>query len=279
METEMSYGSDYHFLPVTSLKSGVAHEVLPNIQSLTVQIVNVYFVGVPGEENWVLVDAGMPGSAESIINAAERRFGQKNSPKAIVLTHGHFDHVGSIIELIRYWKVPVYAHEAEFPYLTGKEAYLPADPSVGGIVARMSPWFPNEAIDIGSHLESLPSDGSIPYLPDWRWIHTEGHTRGHVSLFQDSTRALIAGDAFVTVKQESIYKVFMQELEISGPPKYFTTDWTAARESVAKLEALNPRIAVTGHGLAMEGELLSSSLRRLVSQFDQIALPDQGRYQ
>jgi glyoxylase-like metal-dependent hydrolase (beta-lactamase superfamily II) len=138
----------------------------------------------------------------------------------------------------------------------------------------MSPWFPREPINIEPYLVTLPLNGMIPYIPDWRWIQSNGHTPGHISLFEDRSRTLIVGDAFVTVKQESIYKVFLQQLEISGPPKYFTTDWIAAKKSVSRFEALNPYIAVSGHGLAMEGELLSSSLRRLVTDFDQIALPE-----
>jgi hypothetical protein len=56
MEHPMSYGSDYHFIPVTYIESGISHEILPNLLGLTVQIVNVFFVGVPGDGNWVLVD-------------------------------------------------------------------------------------------------------------------------------------------------------------------------------------------------------------------------------
>jgi glyoxylase-like metal-dependent hydrolase (beta-lactamase superfamily II) len=43
-----------------------------------------------------------------------------------VLTHGHFDHVGSVIELADYWNVPVYAHKLELPYLVGQMDYPPA---------------------------------------------------------------------------------------------------------------------------------------------------------
>ena len=61
---------------------------------------------------------------------------------------------------------------------------------------------------------------------------------GHISLFREKDGALIAGDAFVTVKQEFLYKVLTQEQEISGPPRCFTPDWVQAFESVKKLEVL-----------------------------------------
>ncbi|MFC3342154.1 MBL fold metallo-hydrolase [Paenibacillus abyssi] len=280
MEKEMAYGTDYKYIPATSIESGRGHEVASDIFCQTIQIVNICFVGHPNhQDKWVLVDAGMPKSADDIISAAEERFGRKSRPQAIVLTHGHFDHVGAIIELINHWKVPVYAHELELPYLTGKLEYPEPDPSVGGgLVARMSPIFPNEPIDLGNHAKQLPSDGSVPGMPGWHWIHTPGHTPGHISLFREGDRSLIAGDAFVTVKQESLYKVITQEQEISGPPKYFTTDWQAAKESVAKLEALMPSAAVTGHGMPMEGQILLDSLQQLVSEFDRIAVPDHGIY-
>ncbi|SET02344.1 Glyoxylase, beta-lactamase superfamily II [Paenibacillus sp. NFR01] len=247
----MAYGSDYHGLPVTSVRNGKGIEVAPDLFQLTVQIVNVVFVGEPNRGDWVMVDAGMPNKADEIIEAAEERFGTGHPPKAIVLTHGHFDHVGSIIECSGHWNVDVFAHEAEFPYLTGKRAYMTPDPSAApGLVAKMSPWFPNEPIQLGNRLQVLPADGSVPYLPGWRWLLTGGHTPGHVSLFKDESRSLIAGDAFVTVKQESIYKVFMQELEFSGPPKYFTPDWKAAKASVLKLAGLNRDC---GHGSRATG--------------------------
>ena len=61
-------------------------------------------------------------------------------------------------------------------------------------------------------------------------------------------------------------------------PRYLTTDWKAAKESVLKLEKLKPLTAVTGHGIPMSGELLSTSLKTLVQEFDKIAVPDYGKY-
>ena len=69
-----------------------------------------------------------------------------------------------------------------------------------------------------------------------------------------------------------------QDQEINGPPRYLTTDWQAAKDSVEKLARLNPSVAVTGHGLPMAGEKLTKSLEKLVRNFDDIAIPDHGKY-
>lgn len=270
----------HSYIPVTSLSSGMGQEVRPDIYCLCIQVVNVSFIGNPAQpHDWFLIDAGMPKSADEILSAAQSRFGKNSPPKAILLTHGHFDHIGAVIELAQHWNAPVFAHELELPYLTGTSNYPEPDSSVeGGLVAKLSSLFPNEAINVGEHLKLLPADGSIPDIPEWRWIHTPGHSPGHVSFFRNEDRSLIAGDAFITVKQDSLFKVLTQIQEINGPPRYFTTDWNAARESVKKLESLKPSIAVTGHGLPILGEQLSSGLEKLANEFDSIAVPDYGRY-
>ena len=274
----MNYSSDFKYIPATSIQSGEGIEVLPDLYMHTIQIVNIVLYGDPNKGEFILIDAGMPKSANKIISVAEKRFGPNTRPRAIVLTHGHFDHVGAIVELIEHWKVPVYAHSLELPYLTGLRNYPEPDSSVnGGLIAKMSPFFPNEAINLGSHVKPLPLNGTIPYMHGFHWIHTPGHTPGHISLFRDEDGALIVGDAFVTVKQESLYKVLIQQKEISGPPQYFTTDWSAAFDSVEKLEALKPAVAITGHGLPMVGEELTRNLQKLKNEFEQIALP-KGKY-
>ena len=147
-------------------------------------------------------------------------------PRAIILTHAHFDHRGSLIELAEEWGVPVYCHHQEKPYLTGKASYPPADPSVGGgVISLLSFTFPKGPIDASNHLRELPENGIIQELSDWKWLHTPGHTPGHISLFREKDGVLLAGDAFVTNMQESVLAVISQKKSVCGPPKYFTPDW------------------------------------------------------
>jgi glyoxylase-like metal-dependent hydrolase (beta-lactamase superfamily II) len=245
------------------------------------RIVNVAFIGSSDgrDDDWILVDTGLPGAASRIMDAAELLYGDDAAPVAIVLTHGHFDHVGSVRELVRRWRVPVYAHELEMPYLTGRSSYPPPDPAVGGgALATISRFFPKKPINLGESVMTLPADGSIPFIGEWRWIHTPGHAPGHVSLFRDYDRALVAGDAFVTTKQESLSAVLTQRSEVHGPPAYWTTDWLAAEESVDELAALEPSVAVTGHGIAMRGERLERQLQDLAANFRDRAVPARGRY-
>lgn len=275
----MRQSEDDKFIPMTSVTGGTETTCRNDVHFLTDQIVNVIFIGKENSKEWVLVDTGMPKSYKNIVEAAGKRFGKNVKPQAIILTHGHFDHVGGIVDLIKEWAVPVYAHAQEMPFLTGKEAYPEPDPSVeGGMLAKISSVYPHEAIDISEVVMELPSDNSVPFLPDWKWIHTPGHTQGHVSFFRESDGTLLAGDAFITVKQDSLYRVLVQKKEIQGPPRYLTPDWKSAAESVIKLQNLQPTLAVTGHGPAMEGEELRNGLEYLVKNFEEVAVPDKGKY-
>lgn len=257
------------------------HEVLPDLAYKRLAIVNVVYWGLPGsgEGDWVLVDAGVHGTGGMIAKAAEERFGQGTRPAAIVLTHGHFDHVGALEDLAERWDVPIYAHELEIPYLNGTAAYPPPDPSVGGgMVARLSGLFPRGPVNVSRWLQVLPDDGSVPSMPGWRWVPAPGHTPGQVALWRETDRALIAADAFITTAQESAYAALTQKPEMHGPPMYFTQDWGAAKASVERLAALEPEVVITGHGRAMQGDEMRTALHTLAQEFDRVAVPEHGRY-
>jgi glyoxylase-like metal-dependent hydrolase (beta-lactamase superfamily II) len=263
------------------LRDDHTREVRLDLAYKRLAIVNIAFYGrrAEGPDGWVLIDTGIPGTTHLIVKAAEERFGKGARPKAIIMTHGHFDHVGALENLAEMWDAPVYAHPLEAPYLNGDASYPPGDPTVGGgMMAAMARFYPRGPVNVKKWLRLLPQDGTVPGMPGWRWIHTPGHTPGHISLWDEAQKTLIAGDAFVTTRQESVYAVALQKPEIHGPPAYYTQDWAEAKASVRTLSALEPDLVVSGHGVAMRGEEMKQALAQLASGFDTIAAPEHGKY-
>jgi glyoxylase-like metal-dependent hydrolase (beta-lactamase superfamily II) len=261
--------------------------VAPGVWRLKDIFVNVYIIQNREGTEWVMVDAGLKSTAAKVRTLVADLFGKGSVPKAIVMTHAHFDHRGSLIELADEWGVPVYCHHQERPYLTSRASYPPPDPSVGGGVMALSSFlYPKDPINAEQYLRELEVEkmeddreqGIIAELPDWKWIHTPGHTPGHISLFREKDGVLIAGDAVVTTMQESLLAVATQKKYVSGPPKYFTPDWGAATRSVRALAALEPNVIATGHGQSMYGDEARKELHKLTKEFWKWGIPASGRY-
>lgn len=241
-------------------------EVAADVSYLRLGLVNVIFLGARNapDREWMLVDAGLPGTALFIEAAANRRFGRGSRPAAILLTHGHFDHVGALRVLAERWDCPIFAHPAEYPHLAGIRPYPPAKTEVGGgLLGASSRLFPRSPVDITDRLRRYPVNGAVPGAPGWRWIHTPGHTQGHVSFWREQDRLLLSGDAVITTRQESLRAVIFQKPELHGPPAYFTENWREARESVRTLAQLRPLTLLSSHGRPLTGVQLQEALERL----------------
>jgi glyoxylase-like metal-dependent hydrolase (beta-lactamase superfamily II) len=251
--------------------------IADDVMFLRTMMVNVYLI--KEGTSWVLIDAGLRGYAESIHRAAREFVGSDAPPAAILLTHAHFDHIGSLEALLERWDVPVFAHSLERPYLTGRSSYPPPDPLVGrGAMALLSRLYPRGPIDISGRLQRLADGRTLPALASWQWLPTPGHTAGHVSFYRERDRVLIAGDAVTTTKQESMMAVATQRPELHGPPAYFTQDWRASADSVGRIAALEPEVLATGHGEPQAGSAMRRHLRELAARFVEREVPRFGRY-
>jgi glyoxylase-like metal-dependent hydrolase (beta-lactamase superfamily II) len=243
---------------------------------------NVYFVR--SGSSWVLIDTGSAKCDREIQQAAESLFGANTPPAAILLTHDHPDHAGSTPALAHRWGCLVYVHPNELALVTAdfsnffstvKGYAHPLDTWVNLPLMRLMPRRHEAMLSASSFKDVVrafdPGTG-VPNLPDWEYIHTPGHSPGHVSFFRPSDRVLITGDAVLTVHLNSLWSFLRWGLgrnkqRLSGPPWYTTWRWRAAKESVASLARLEPRVLACGHGLPMSGSRTAPALRAFADHF------------
>ena len=235
---------------------------------------NVYFVR--SESSWVLIDAASANSGRLIWQAAESLFGANTRPDSILLTHDHPDHAGSALELARLWGCLVYMHPDELPLaiaedLSTVERY--ANPLDRWVILPILRAMPRRRVESMLSRQSLKDvartldpDDAAPNLTAWKCIPTPGHTPGHIAFFRTSDRTLITGDAIVTADLNSfcgflLWCFRISKQRVSGPPWYSTKNGREAKESIAALAALEPRVLASGHGVPMKGDGIAQELR------------------
>lgn len=251
-------------------------DIAEGVRGLRIAFVNVFAITHPSG-SWTLIDAGIPFSAGIIRSWAERHF--HAPPLAIVLTHGHFDHVSGAAELANGWDVPVYAHPLESPYLKGLKEYPPPNVGAGGgMMSLLSPMYPRGPVNLDERLRLFSSEAELNELPGWQLIHTPGHTPGHVSFLRPADLTLIVGDAFCTTKPESFFDAAItQPPELHGPPAYFTADPLQAAQSIRHLASFEPRILAPGHGRPLAGLEVEQKFARFAAEIGSEAQTDQLR--
>lgn len=152
---------------------------------------NIYIVESAGYDDVFIVDTGMGNlrgmPATSKAKELLQQVYEGNSDKKIhvVLTHAHIDHIGGIAtypELMNGIE-DVIVHENEFKVIRD---------NVSGYIA---PIFGMKLPSITSPLKKVV-DGDVIEMGGFEMevIHTPGHTRGSMSLYDRKTRILIAGD-------------------------------------------------------------------------------------
>ena len=121
----------------------------------------------------------------------------------------------------------------------------------------------------------LPPDGGVPGAPGWRWLHTPGHTPGHVSLLHEPGGVLLAGDALSTMDLDSWSAYLTRRRGLNRPSPPFTYDWATTRQSIERLAELEPAVVAAGHGLPISGRGVAGELRAFV---EGLTPPRRGRY-
>ena len=135
---------------------------------------NCYLLSDAATKNAIIIDPG--GETERIAAAISA---QALTPKAIVLTHGHADHIAAIKGLKKLYPLTVYIHEADMPYLD--------TPDLNGSSLIGTP-FTSPAADVAL------KDGDTITVDALKLTvyHTPGHTPGGTCLLFNNV--LFTGD-------------------------------------------------------------------------------------
>jgi glyoxylase-like metal-dependent hydrolase (beta-lactamase superfamily II) len=179
-------------------------EVAPGVIRVTRAHTNSYLI--VGDDGVALVDAGVPGAWRLLVTAMGRLGIEPRELTALLLTHGHFDHVGTARRL-RAAGVPVWVHAGDRRLARHPYRYRHEQPRIRYPFAypRAIPvlWSMTLAGALGvrgveaSQLIQPGQPLAVPGAP--LAIATPGHTAGHVALHLPERDVLLTGDALVTL--------------------------------------------------------------------------------
>ena len=215
--------------------------VAPGIHRLGPGLVNSYLL--EDRDAVTIVDAGAPGYWNALpaeLAAMGRRL---DDVRAVVLTHAHTDHIGFAERLRKERGVPVHVHRDDVP-LTRKPAYPGFKGSINIVATLRFVAFAlrNGMARIPPILEvSTFADGEVIDVPGRpRVLHVPGHSEGMSALHVASRDTVFLGDAFVTLDVLS---------GATGPRMSpFNADRHRAYDSLARLDGIEARLVLPGHG-------------------------------
>lgn len=212
-------------------------------------------------ESIAVVDVCFPSDAKNILTFVRHTLGRDvDDIKLIVLTHSHLDHINGVDYLSNKTYAELAAHSNAEKYLTGKQAIiLPQRHKLKefmGFMVKHSlprpsisdtflmPWagIPGIRKGIRSKVSHwLIDDEDLPYHPEWKVIHTPGHTDDSICLYSSQHKALISGDTIINLQGQLVLNPLLR------------LDSEAISESLNKLKQLQVDIVYPGWGTPVFG--------------------------
>lgn len=226
----------------------IALEVAPGVHAIEHAYTNCYLV--EDDDGITLVDAGFPSTWRLVSKALVMIGRSVDDVRGLLITHGHFDHVGFARHVQSVYGVPVWAHPGDFPITRHPYRYVPQQPRLlhplthpgslpvlGAMVAAGALRVPGVSVDHALHEgEPMPLPGRPVVL------HTPGHTDGECVIHLPDRRVLLTGDALVTLDPYN----GRRGPRIIAPAA--THDTAQARASLSRLASLDVDRVLPGHG-------------------------------
>ncbi|BBH20392.1 hydrolase [Paenibacillus baekrokdamisoli] len=209
----------------------------------------------------LLIDTGMPGGWEQLREAMNEVGVPFAKLKAVILTHQDIDHIGNIPEILQEssGSIQVYAHELDKPYIEGILPLIKTSPTaMAQTIASLPEHMRPQAMALcenppTARIDILLEDGDVlPYFGGIRVIFTPGHTPGHISLYHQESKTLVAADALINVAGK-----------LRGPIAQTTLDMPAALRSLEKFLDFDIDSVICYHG-GLSTDNVMEQLRSLV---------------
>ncbi len=218
--------------------------------------VTVHPVVVYDPAGVLLVDTGLPGQLDTLRQLLAHQGVELSQVRWCVLTHQDLDHIGNAPEVAALSGAEVCAHPLDAPYIEGQRTLLKLAPErLATLPPEARAFFEEWAQHLPrARVSRLLEDGDrLPVAGGVRVVYTPGHTPGHLSLYLEAHRVLIAGDALVVA-----------DGQLRGPRPEVTLDLDEAMRSVAKLAELEPEFVICYHG-GLFGPGAAARLREIAS--------------
>ena len=216
-----------------------AKRIVEGLYGIGVGGVNVFLLEAP--DGCVLIDAGFPEKAETILEALRGLGKQPKDVRHIVVTHGHPDHIGSLAALQRVTGAETWMHPLDAGIARAGGGFRKLTPAPGLLNHLMLKLVrPGTQVEPAVVDHEIEDGEELPVAGGLRVVHMPGHCAGQVALLWPRRGGvLFAADACMHVMR---------------------LDWTIGYEdiveggrSLRKLNGLAFDVACFGHGRPIAG--------------------------